>query len=470
MEPNDQKFLKQAILERYFTEPERAVRRAIGFLIGTLTQVTLPKREWPELLQVISQRTDSQQPLEVRDGAIYLLGLILDISAEHFIEHFTDFYKFFATTIGDAAKSIRYQSLRCLLYLLENVSESEHIGMFTNLIEPVMKVVDECVTDGQDELVRLAFTVFCELAETESELFNDKVYTALAYFICSERILLNKNIETGTQAVAVDFLADIAQTHKAVYAKNQDLLQHLVGTLCHLTLNKKKPGDIEDADTLQDLSLNLINELTKQIAKKKVYPLFKQNIEKFLQANDPWKLEAALFILGYMSEGCADYMKRDLEGYIQNYIQPALASHISEIRAAGIYAICYFVENLLPDIISYHKLIIPALLKHVDDVDKRVAQRALFTIELCCTNMEEEVIQYIDVLVPAVIAALDNSSSTMYMRRLCISSISSIIDSSVEKFIPQIPKVAPLMGQLINQIPGKIASLTRALIVLNRQL
>lgn len=38
------------------------------------------------------------------------------------------------------------------------------------------------------------------------------------------------------------------------------------------------------------------------------------------------------------------------------------------------------------------------------------------------------------------------------MRRLCISAISSIIQSSEAKFIPHIAKVAPLMGQLIAQI------------------
>lgn len=40
------------------------------------------------------------------------------------------------------------------------------------------------------------------------------------------------------------------------------------------------------------------------------------------------------------------------------------------------------------------------------------------------------------------------------MRRICISSISSVIESGGEKVIHQIPKLAPLMGQLVKQIPG----------------
>lgn len=414
MQANDQKFLKQALLDRYFNEPERAVRRAIGFLIGVLTKTTLPNKDWNELLELIAQRTNSQQPLEVRESAISLLGLILDISGDCFSDHFTDFYKFFKNTIEDSAKSIRYQSLRCILFLLENIAENEHIGLFVNLIEPVLKVMNECIDDKQDELVHLAFTVFCELAEVESEIFNDKIYTALVQFICSERILLNKNLDISTQEVTIDFLADIAQTHKHVIAKNQDLLQHLVNTLCILTLNKAKPDELEDGDTIQDLALMLINELTQQIAKKKVYPLFKQNIEKFFQSNDPWKVEAALYILGYISEGCCEYLKRDLSVVMNNYIQPAVNSDVAEVRAGAIYAICFFSENLSPEIIDYHKLIIPTLLKASNDVNTRVAQRTVFTIDLFCQNMDEEVVQYIEVLIPSLLTVLDNPKSTMY--------------------------------------------------------
>lgn len=413
MEPNDQKFLKQALLERYFIEPQRPVRRGIGFLIGVLTEVTLPKQDWNELLELISQRTDSQQPVEVRESAIYLLSLILDISGQHLESHFTNFYKFFSNTIVDSSKAIRYQSLKCILILLESVKDNDNLSLFSNLVEAVLKTVNDAIDDRQDEIVHLAFVVFCQLSEIESPMFNDKIYTALVYFICSDRVLMNPNMDISTQEVAIDLVADIAESHKPVLAKNLELLQHVVDTMCALTMNKSKPQGLDDAESIQDLALMLILDLAGQIAKKKIYPIFKKNIDKLIQANDPWKLEAALFILGSISQGCCEYLKRDLDVIINTYVQAALSNQIPEVRASGIYAICYFAENLCPDILSYHKVIIPALLKHVDDADTVVAQRAIFTIDLFCQNMEDDIAEYAELLIPSFLTVLDNAKSTM---------------------------------------------------------
>lgn len=415
MEPNDRKFLKQTILDRYFAETQRPVRRALGFLIGVLTKVTLPQNDWAELLEIISQRTNDSQTVETRENAIYLLDLILNISGEHLESHFTDFYTFFSNTIQDPVKQIRYESLKCILHLWENLSDNEHLKLFSTLVEPVLKVVNECIDDRQDELVHTAFGVFCDLAEVESPIFNEKIYTAMILFICSERVLLNTNLEATTREVTIEFLADIAKNHRQVLAKNQEILQTVVNTMCLLTLNKSKDEKLDDGDTIQDIALQMIMELSLQIAKKKLYPLLKKNVVELVQSGDPWKLEAALFILAYISEGCCEYVKRDLANPIMtSYVPNALASEVPEVRAAGIYAICYFAENLCPDILMYHKMILPALVKASGDSDGRVAQRALFTIDLFCENMEEEIVEYVDELVPRLLTILDNQASTMY--------------------------------------------------------
>lgn len=228
MEENDKKFLKQTILQVYFAETQRPVRRAIGFLIGVLTKSTIPNNDWNELLQCISQKTEASQSTQDRESAITLLGLILDISGEHLVSHFQSFFSFFQNTIQDPDKSIRYESLKCILHLWENGTESEQLALFASLIEPCLKVVNECIDDEKDELVHLAFNVIDDLTVTKSPIFNEKVYTALVLFVCSERVLLNSNLEVATRKVAMIFLVDLIQFHKPVVTKNPELLRTLV--------------------------------------------------------------------------------------------------------------------------------------------------------------------------------------------------------------------------------------------------
>lgn len=58
-----------------------------------------------------------------------------------------------------------------------------------------------------------------------------------------------------------------------------------------------------------------------------------------------------------------------------------------EVRGAAINALSYFSEYLIPDIVSYHATIIPAMLKSFDDLSPKVAEKALIAVDVFFDNM-----------------------------------------------------------------------------------
>lgn len=76
-----QKDLQNVLLERFFAESLKSVRKSIGTLIGLIAKLSLPEGKWNELLHVIQQQTDKGQSLQNRIYGLQLLELVLDYSA-----------------------------------------------------------------------------------------------------------------------------------------------------------------------------------------------------------------------------------------------------------------------------------------------------------------------------------------------------------------------------------------------------
>ena len=94
-------------------------------------------------------------------------------------------------------------------------------------------------------------------------------------------------------------------------------------------------------------------------------------------------------------------------------VMPLGLGHSSpKVRGAGIAALAYLSEHLIPEIIEYHSEIIPFLLRALDDVDKKVVEKALFAINIFCENMEGQIQTYLDKIMPALAIILTNENAT----------------------------------------------------------
>eukprot|EP01016_Furgasonia_blochmanni_P051553 TRINITY_DN812_c0_g1_i25.p1 TRINITY_DN812_c0_g1~~TRINITY_DN812_c0_g1_i25.p1 ORF type:complete len:697 (+),score=266.54 TRINITY_DN812_c0_g1_i25:139-2229(+) len=134
---------------------------------------------------------------------------------------------------------------------------------------------------------------------------------------------------------------------------------------------------------------------------------------------------------------------------LNTYINKGLASPTSRVRAAAVTAVSYLSEFLMPDILLFHKIIIPALLANFRDLDTELSQRAIFAVDLFCDNLDEQVVEYLPLLVPQLLLILEDNNSTISIRRLCISALGSCISSSQAAIINFVEEIYKRLVQLL---------------------
>lgn len=151
-----QKDLQMLLLERFFAEPLKPVRKSIGSLIGLIAKITLPEGKWNELLQVIQQQTDKSQVLQSRIFGLQLLELVLDYSAASLSQFYTSFYPFFQQSVSDENKEVRLATLKCLVNLFDNIHEmkTEEINLYKELVAPILNILDNLIDQNDEDMIQ----------------------------------------------------------------------------------------------------------------------------------------------------------------------------------------------------------------------------------------------------------------------------------------------------------------------------
>lgn len=85
------------------------------------------------------------------------------------------------------------------------------------------------------------------------------------------------------------------------------------------------------------------------------------------------------------------------------FIKKGLNHSAPEVRGACIKALSYLTEYLATDIVQYHEIILPAIANSLNDLNIKVAEKAMIAIDLFCNNMEEELVNYLPILVPKLV-------------------------------------------------------------------
>lgn len=98
----------------------------------------------------------------------------------------------------------------------------------------------------------------------------------------------------------------------------------------------------------------------------------------------------------------------------------------SEVRGAAIKALTYFAEYLPVDVCKYHSTIVPAIINSFDDLNNKVAEKAIIAIDIFCDNLEPEDLElYMKPITEKLCLIAMKDNSTMLMRRVAVSALAS---------------------------------------------
>lgn len=131
---------------------------------------------------------------------------------------------------------------------------------------------------------------------------------------------------------------------------------------------------------------------------------------------------------------------------MNDFMVKGLTHGASEVRGAAIKALTYFAEYLPVDVCKYHSTIVPAIMGSFEDLNSKVAEKAIIAIDIFCDNLDPEDLEiYMETITERLCTIAMKENSTMLMRRVSVSALASCISTVEHKFKPYVTGVATLM-------------------------
>ena len=247
----------------------------------------------------------------------------------------------------------------------------------------------------------------------------------------------------------IDIIINVTLNYKAVISKNENTLKKIIEIMFTLACEKEKEAP-QDRDTIQEVALFFIREAGILLPKKKSYPIYREYLMNMFQSDNDSVVEGAFLILGNLAEGCCEYLRRELPTIMKNFIQKGLESQNNDIKKATFYAVNFFANYLNPEIIIFHPMIIPPMIKNLDSADQKTLQGNVVSLEIFCQEMDDGIMEYLPSLIPKLIQLVDNNDNIIPVKRHAILAISSCAEVAEEKFASYAAELVPLLCQLVN--------------------
>eukprot|EP00668_Euglena_longa_P038534 GGOE01049556.1.p1 GENE.GGOE01049556.1~~GGOE01049556.1.p1 ORF type:complete len:1106 (+),score=420.14 GGOE01049556.1:58-3318(+) len=456
----EQQGLQEALLKRLLEEGEKLVRTAVAHLVSVVGKLTIPSGQWPALLPFLLQCTQSDQPAH-REIAMVLLYALTDTVADQMRPYLGHLVDVFLRGLADAHLPVRLATLRAIVPVSRFVTEEAEFQVFVRLVQPVLEVLQQCIamhrqTEEEQylDVVLQVFEVLDDFCQMEVE-GSSQMLPALLQFM----VAVAKDGSNGplVRERATSFLGAVAMDRPTAVVKN-----HLVEPLLLLALSilvDQYEEDLfhdnefmdpeEESTTPLHFASQLLDSLSCSLPNSRVHPVcFGWCKAQLLEGQGtPQTAKAALLALSLICKGCRDPMRKEV-GPILDMLQRTLVAPEAPVREAAAVAISQAVEYLQPEILEKYAVFLPPLFQALDDPSPKVREKAVFAMENVADNLSDEIRPYLPQLMDRLLRLLGELDSKGQC--ICISSISAIVAGVEEAFLEFLPRVLPLLQQIIS--------------------
>lgn len=436
--------VKNSLVERITNEPESLVRKNVASLTAALATYILA--EWPELLGFISTCTDSQS-VPAKEIGLYLLAELLENRevCELLKPHSEKLMLLFASSLEDASsREIRKFALKALGNHAANSEDESAVTYILNLIPKIAAVLSESVDVHDEELIVFAFEVFDSLVDAGQDITSN---IELLIRIGIEKVGANQKLQLSTRECALDFLETISDLKPKILTTSPEMIRYLLGFIFQIAV---ECDDNPEEDTPVDMALRLLDTLALNLPNKTVYPHVLEMSAQLRASPVSRNRRVGILALGVIAEGCADFVKQDLNQVIDILLQGLNDPDVTVREGAGL-SIGYCSEHLKPEILDLHALILPKLITLLDFANTRVKQKALYAIDIFCEYFDEDIEQYLPALVSKLIA-LTVYDEDLKVKEMAVSALTSAISSAELKITPYFLPIVQLLGGILQDM------------------
>ena len=137
----DQAQAKQLLLSQYIAEPVPIVKRNIADVIGNLSKLLIPNKEWPELFQLIFQYTGDAQLIN-KELAMMLLKVIIEyFSVTEINTYYAQLNPVIESYLQSDVPSLKRLAVEVVNNLTQTGSAVKVLKKYSNLIPLVLQAL-----------------------------------------------------------------------------------------------------------------------------------------------------------------------------------------------------------------------------------------------------------------------------------------------------------------------------------------
>lgn len=220
---DDQNKAKVLLLEQFVKEPVTIVKRSIADVIGNLSKLLIPNKEWSELFQFVFQYT-SDSALVNKELAMMLLSVIIEYFS---INEINTYYDSLNTIIEQYLKSDVQSLKRLAVVTVNNLSQTGSAIKVLKKYPDLIPLVLNALSLDDEDLLQKIFETLTDFLEVKKVMQPHLELVVKAAITVSKTTTLSFNV----REVTIHLLEEIGDSFgKYLAKKHHAMIQAIVET------------------------------------------------------------------------------------------------------------------------------------------------------------------------------------------------------------------------------------------------
>ena len=459
--------LKQQLLECIQVEPQRAIRKKVCDAVGQLgiNVLSADMQAWPELLPFMLSATKSGNA-NMHEAALTIFNALSEFMCHKSrVSYHAVLLDVFQTSLQpDQPMLVRTAALKAIASFLLALEDSNSRTAFANLVPLMLRAISDALQQGDEAEVRSALEVFVEVAESQPKFLKKNIVDCVSGMIA---ISSNTDLEDATRHLALEFLLTIAENAPAQAKKIGTFCQQVVPVALGMMLEiecdtpeelqewEEQEEDEEDTEiTNYDVGEEALDRLAIAMGGKVMVPVLFEHIQKLMKSQDWKQRHASLMAISQSGEGCEKQMAQNLEQILQMIVAMFSDPH-PRVRWAAINTVGQMCTDFGPDLQRrHHALVLPTLIRTMDDGCKRVQAHAAAAVINFCEHCSRSTLQiYLSDLLGKLMQLLQRNVRRVVEQ--AVTAIASVADVAESDFVPFYASFMPGLKGILQQGQAK---------------
>jgi hypothetical protein len=449
LQARNQDQVKQLLLQRIISEPEKPVQMAIAGVAAAVAKITVPKGQWNELLDFLFQCSQQADP-KFRELAMRVFRVLNDSIGSKLIRHFDSLFGIFVKGLEDPQSLVvREESIRALASLYSNMESEEQAEQFKKVVPLICHVIEASIKAGNDTAGAYGFELLDDFAECPIPILDEHIPAVIPF---AANVVLKDSISMSIRERACSLITWIIKYQPKKLIQH-NLVRNVLDSCFHLlALQQEEEDEADDQSTPHGLALELLDDLLINMPNEVVYEPAVSAAIQLIKSGDADHRNAGHLVIFVMAEGCSEAMRAS----VLNLIEVAcigMSDADKKVRASACSALSQLSEHLQPEIFDHHSIIIPNIFGRLDDPAEslEVKQRLICTLDSFCTELPQETIShYLEEIMKRLATLI--SVHDQKLQQAVIQAIGTVAASAKLAFMPFFPHIISLIKQAMSFI------------------